>query len=64
MDVQVLSLGNINEYSLPKQADANTPTSQLQKYMVLDGQALQHLEILQNDLNGKAEGSLFGFLDR
>lgn len=37
-------------------------TQQQLEYMVLDSQALQHLEIAESAI-GKVQGSLFGYID-
>eukprot|EP00276_Gloeochaete_wittrockiana_P010899 CAMPEP_0184652594 /NCGR_PEP_ID=MMETSP0308-20130426/10289_1 /TAXON_ID=38269 /ORGANISM="Gloeochaete witrockiana, Strain SAG 46.84" /LENGTH=1012 /DNA_ID=CAMNT_0027087569 /DNA_START=116 /DNA_END=3154 /DNA_ORIENTATION=+ len=55
MDEQVyLSMCDVSVY------DASSSPS----YMILDGQALSNLELLQNNTNGSTAGTLLGFVDR
>ncbi|KAL0481889.1 DNA mismatch repair protein MSH [Acrasis kona] len=53
LDDEIMSLGNFRNY------DPNSDTST----MVLDGQTLLNLEILQNNRDGSKSGSLLEFLD-
>ena len=54
IDDQTLKPGTYREYSPESYSD---PTESLE-YMVLDAQALQHLEIVES-FSGKEDGSLF-----
>lgn len=54
LDKELISIGNISEYSLYSSANL----------LVLDGQTLQNLEIFANLTNGSDKGTLFKLLNR
>lgn len=54
IDQSVISLGNFSGYD----------AIQRSKYMVLDGQSLQNLEIFANTFDGGARGTLFQLINR
>lgn len=56
IDEQTLKPGNYREYSPESGALASL------EYMVLDAQALQHLEVIES-AQGKEDGTLFGYVD-
>lgn len=58
IDEQTLRPGTFKEYS----PESNTTITNGLQYMVLDAQALQHLEVIES-AQGKEEGSLFSYID-
>lgn len=54
IDQSVISLGNISGYE----------AIQKSRYMVLDGQSLQNLEIFANTFDGSSRGTLFQLINR
>lgn len=54
IDQSIISLGNISGYEPMQQS----------KYMVLDGQSLQNLEIFANTFDGSSRGTLFQLINR
>lgn len=54
IDESMLSLGNISSYN----------AIQRSRYMVLDGQSLQNLEIFANTFDGSSRGTLFQLINR
>lgn len=56
LDVQLLSLGQFNEY--------NTTSTTKGATMILDGQTLQNLEVFANTWDGSSEGTLFKLVNK
>jgi len=55
VDDELVSMGLFSEY--PKNHSARV------SHMVLDAQALRHLDVLQNSVDGSTKGSLLGYVD-